>query len=155
MSHISGIVYSLRQQYGSSVRYLEILSSDTDRVSGSRSIVKKAHDLDIVHLPASMLRKFIQDIGYLAANKNFTYGGLNDYDEVGFLLMNVPFNPDLNGYIVWNNARYEKSNIESFNNGEVYLLKVRRTEGGPPFDVVPVYASSVLQMQGVATYELN
>lgn len=155
MSHISGIVYGLERQYGSCLRYVEILSSDTNRTTGSRAIVKRAVNVDVVHLPASVMRKFVQDIGYLAANKNFTYGGLNDYSEVGFLFRKLSFNPDLNGYTIWNNRRYEKSEVVNFNNGEVYLLKVKLIEGGSPFDVESAYAGNTLQLAGVATYELN
>lgn len=155
MSHISGIVYSLRKQYGSSLRYIELLSSDVNRTTGRRTIVKKTHDIDVVHLPAMLMRKFIQDIGFLAANKNFTYGGLNDFNSVGFLFEDLCFDPNLNGYIVWQEQRYEKTSIENFNNGEAYLLMCKLVQGGEAFDVEPVNAGNTFQMQGVATCELN
>jgi hypothetical protein len=155
MSHISNTIYSLRKQYGSELRYIEILSSENNRETGERSVIKKAYEVPIVHLPASMLRKFVQDIGYLAANKNFTYGGLNDYDSIGFLYTDFDFDQDLNAYIIWQERRYEKVSIESFNNDEAYLLKVKLIEGALPFDVEPVYAGNILQIAGVASYELN
>lgn len=155
MSHISNIVYALRQQYGSCIHYVEILSSDIDRTTGSRTIQKKASELEIVHLPASLIQKFIQDIGYLAANKNFTYGAVNEFQTIGFLLMDLTFNPDLDGYVIWNDERHEKVSVDNFNNGEVYLLQVKATKNSRPYDVERAYANNTLQIAGAATYELN
>jgi hypothetical protein len=155
MSHISNTVYELHKQYGSCIRYIEIESSITNRSTGSKVIKKKVYDVDVVHLPSNLLRKFVQDIGYLAANKNFTYGGLNDFDSIGFLFNDLFFNPDLNGYIIWQNKRFEKVSVDSFNNGESHLLKVKLVQGGLPYDVEPVYGGNILQIAGVASYELN
>jgi hypothetical protein len=76
---IRRLLYAFKRQWGTEFDYVQILESTADDRTGSRTIKREVVRLPAIKLPLSQLRKFIQDIGYLAADKNFTYGGLNDY----------------------------------------------------------------------------
>jgi hypothetical protein len=117
------------------------------------------YELPAVLLPQDLVRKFMQDIGYLAANKNFTYGALNDYYTSKFLILDddlpkgLPIN--LNGYVVWNHKRLERVSFEIMENGVAYLLTAKASEGGVPYDKIPATTQNKLVIGQAVTYELN
>lgn len=155
---IHDLLYAFKRQWGTDIQYVQILTSKVDDNTGSREINRQVFDLPAVKLPIATLRKFIQDIGYLAANKNFTYGGLNDYNTVRLLISaaDLPdgFNVDLDGYIVLNNKRYERV---SFDNvfGECWVLQVRGVEGANPYARVTRPAFDILTLTQRVRVELN
>ena len=114
--------------------------------------------MQVVVLPIHTARKFIQDIGYLAANKNFTYGALNDFNKAMFLFdrSELPddFQPELNGYINYNGKRYERVSLENLLD-TAFVLVAQGVEGANPYAILDVRAQNMLQMQGEVTVELN
>jgi hypothetical protein len=157
-SMLRRLIYSLKKQWGRELSYVQILGSTTDYGTGSRSIERRIYNLTVVVLPAHTARKFIQDIGYLAANKNFTYGGVNDYNKAMFLFdrSELPddFQPDLNGYINYNGKRYERVSIDNLLD-TAFMLVAQGVEGANPYAVIDVRAGNILQMQGEVAVELN
>jgi hypothetical protein len=155
---IRHLLYAFKKQWGGQFDYIQILTSEADARTGDRNIQRTVLRFPAVKLPITQARKFIQDIGYLAANKNFTYGGLNDFNTVTLLIdiNDLPngFKIDLNGYLIHDQKRYERV---SFSNlaGAAYLLVARGVEGALPYARISEYAQSTLQIQSRATYELN
>lgn len=153
-----GLLYSLERQWPATIDYVQIVESVTDTKTGSRAIKKVVFPLKCILLPADQIRKFIQDIGYLAANKNFTYGAVNDFNNQRFLLpmYNVPkgLNIDLNGYINYNGKRFEKLSFNQYAD-LAYVLVVRGTEGTLNYGFERESAFNTLQIQGRATFEVN
>ncbi len=151
-------LYVFRQHWGCELSYVQIVSSRTDDSTGKREIVRKVLTLPAVKLPQSTMRKFIQDIGYLAANKNFTYGALNDYNKMSFMIdrNDLPddFDVNLNGYVNINGKRYERVSFDDMYDVALVLI-VQGVEGANPYAVIDVSASNRLQIQGRATVELN
>lgn len=152
------LVYALKRQWGTELTYVQIVSSSLDERTGTRSIVRNVFSFKGVVLPQHMARKFIQDIGYLAANKNFTYGALNDFNKLTVLFdrSEVPmgFQPELNGYINYNGRRYERVSFDNLLE-EAFVLVAQGVEGANPFAILDVRAESRLQMQGRVSVELN
>lgn len=155
---IRRLLYGLKRQWGKNFDYVQILTSEANSVTGDFEIHRKIVRFPAVLLPQSQIRKFIQDIGYLAANKNFTYGGYNDFNTLSIVILksDLPsdFNPDLNGYINYNHKRYERLRFENFTE-EAYMLVVQGVEGARPYQTIPVAAYNNLQIQSRASYELN
>lgn len=155
---IRRLVYSLKRQWGIELTYVQIVSSTLDERTGKRNIVRNVFTFKGVVLPQHLARKFIQDIGYLAANKNFTYGALNDFNKVSVLFdrqdLPLDFKPELNGYINYTGKRYERVSFDNFLD-EAFLLIAQGVEGANPYAVLDVCAESRLQIQGRATVELN
>lgn len=155
---IRRLLYAFKRQWGCELDYIQIVESEVDPRTGSRTINRTVNRLTAVKLPIEHTRRFIQDIGYLAANKNFTYGGLNDYNKVTILFdrfeLPATFDPNLNGYIVLNGKRYERVAIDDLF-GEAYILVAQGVEGANPYARIVERAYSNLQVQQGATYELN
>ena len=154
----SNLLYQLKRQFGSSIDYVQLEKSEVDHDRGTRTIERVVFPLRVVQLPASLMRKFVQDIGYLAANKNFTYGGLNDLQDVSFVLdpNDLPSRLDqsLDGFIHWQGQRLEKVSFDWLLDAAI-VLKVRGVKGAVPYAEVRSQTQSRLQMQGRVTYELN
>lgn len=155
---IHDLLYAFKRQWGGEFQYVQILTSQADTTTGTRDISRQVFNLPAVKLPIQTLRKFIQDIGYLAANKNFTYGGLNDYNTVRLLIsaedLPAGFNVDLDGYIVLDHKRYERV---SFDNvfGACWILVARGVEGANPYARIVQPAYSRLELTQRVRYELN
>lgn len=155
---IRRLLYAFKRQWGSTFQYVQVLSSEANYTTGTRNIQKQVFNLPAVKLPIQTLRKFIQDIGYLAANKNFTYGGLNDFNTLRLLIskVDVPegFRPDLNGYIVLDHKRYERVSIDDIF-GECWVLQARGVEGANPYARTELPVFSELLLTHKVRVELN
>ncbi len=155
---IRRLLYSFKRQWGRPITYVQINSAVVNDATGTRAIDRSIFQITATKLPTMTARKFIQDIGYLAADKNFTYGALNDFNKATFVIAAVDlpdgFQPTLNGYVIIGNKRYDKVQMESlFDEG--FILIAQGVEGANPFARIDVRAESRLQIQGVATYALN
>lgn len=155
---IRRLLYAFKRQWGCELDYVQIVTSESDPRTGSRNITRRVIPTKAVRLPQMHVRKFIQDIGYLAANKNFTYGGLDDYNKATILLdrfeLPADFQPELNGYIVLDHKRYERVSINDLF-GEAYLLVAQGVEGANPYAEVRQTAFNTLQIQQRVSFELN
>lgn len=158
MHQLRRLLYAFKRQWGTSFDYVQILESSVNDRTGVRVVKRAIHKINGVRLPHNQARKFVQDIGYLAANKNFTYGGLNDFNTIILLLdsHDLPdnFQVDLNGYVNFDGKRYERVSF-SDHMGVIYVLVVRGVEGANPYAVLTEAAYNKLQLQGTVTIELN
>lgn len=158
MRNFRTLFYQLKKDWGTKIRYVQLFSAETDDDSGVTREVRTAYELPAVRLPQRMLRQFVQDIGYLAANKNFTYGGFNDYDQVAFLIQAKDFPPtidkNLNGWINFGGMKYERSRIDDLG-GFGFLILGKAIVGGNTYDTVELRAGSFLQMQQTVVMEQN
>lgn len=154
---IRRLLYSLKRDWGATFEYVQIIESELDLTTGTRRIQRKAHQIPGVLLPQNQIRKFMQDIGYLAADKNFTYGALNDYNTLKFLFDKDDVPPgvlDLNGYIVYAGKRYERVEIGEMQETAILLL-ARGVEGAAPYSTVDQSTHNTLQVGGRVIVELN
>ncbi len=154
---IRRLLYSLKRDWGATFEYVQLLESELNMSTGTRAIKRIAHQIPGVLLPQTQARKFMQDIGYLAADKNFTYGALNDYNILKFLFLKDEVPPgvlDLNGYIVYNGKRYERVELGEMQDTAILLL-ARGVEGATPYSTVDQSAHNALQIGGRVVVELN
>lgn len=154
---IRRLLYSLKRDWGATFEYVQILESELNLNTGSREVHRKAYQIPGVLLPQNQVRKFIQDIGYLAADKNFTYGAMNDFNTLKFLFLKDDVPPgvlDLNGYIVYNGKRYERVELGEMQDTAILLL-ARGVEGAVPYSTIEKGAHNTLQIGGRVTVELN
>lgn len=140
------------------IDYVTIISSVADDDTGEFEIEREVLRLPVVLMPEDRTRKFIQDIGYLAADKNFTYGGLNDYNTVTFLIdkydLPTDWKQDLAGYIVKGNKRYDKVSFISLFD-EAFVLVTKGVEGALPYARPKRRVCGKLELQQRADCELN
>ena len=77
LRQISLILYRLKRSYGIPAKIRKIMSDTTDLKTGS--VGRAYYTINIARmivLPEKAIPSFVYDIAYLAANKNFTYGGI-------------------------------------------------------------------------------
>lgn len=155
---IRRLLYSFKRQWGREITYVQINSAVVNDATGTRVIDRSILQIPATKLPTQTARKFIQDIGYLAADKNFTYGALNDFNKVTFVIatQDLPYNfvPTLNGYVVIGGKRFEKVSMDDLF-GEGFILIAQGVEGASPYAKLEVTANNRLRMQGVATCVVN
>ena len=76
LRQINTILYRLKKDYGIPVDLRNLIDSEVNRETGVVSInydtlkIKKA-----IVLPAKAIPSFVYDLSYIAANRNFSYGG--------------------------------------------------------------------------------
>ena len=75
----TNILYILKRQFGQTINILTQVKRDLDVETGKVTELEEIYKVKrVVLLPKSTSRSFVQDIAYLAANKNFTQGGIFD-----------------------------------------------------------------------------
>lgn len=155
---IRRLLYALKRQWGGTLDYVQIQLSQVNDDTGARDITKQVFCLPVIVLPKKIARKFIQDIGYLAADKNFTYGALNDFNTISFIILanDLPegFDVNLNGYVNYLGKRYDRQVIDDLF-GEAYVITVQGVSGSTAYNQMGVKAQNTLQMQQRVVYELN
>lgn len=95
-------IKSFIRDYGVPVSWISLNSSERDLDTGeitkdeTTTNIKKA-----VLMPETLARKFSYDLSYIAANKNFVYGGFYDRGEGAliFLTAQLPENYGQNDHI--------------------------------------------------------
>lgn len=82
-------------------------------------------------------RKFEYDLAFIAANTNFTYGGLFEVGDKIFILEDKGFVPGVeNHYIVQSGERYNVHKVGKFDFGAGYVVHARRTQNQEPNQVI-------------------
>lgn len=77
-------------------------------------------------------RKFSYDLSYIAANKNFTYGGFYDSSTRTVLIDNKDlgvFVIDLDTTVTYNSKQYEVKEVAEYEGNVATLLTIVKTEG--------------------------
>ena len=86
LRQIKRILYRLKRQFGQEIVYSRNTTNTVNYRTGA--ITRAGTDVTIkraIVLPARMIRSFEYDLTYIAANKNFTYGGF--YDDSSRLII--------------------------------------------------------------------
>ena len=86
-THIRQLFYGLASRFGESVTVTIPASRSVDYTIGVVTKADRVYNiLRAAVLPADMIRDFVYDLSFIAANKNFTYGGTFNRGERLFLL---------------------------------------------------------------------
>lgn len=121
-------MYHLKRDYGFPIDLYYITGSSTDIETGIKTLTKeKIHIRKCIVLPNDIQRKFSYDIAFLAANKNFTYGGTWDQNMRGIIIdySDLPknFRIQYDHYFIYNNQKYEIKKIsDSEDKRSVYIV---------------------------------
>jgi len=132
-SHLKQFIYNMKQKYGQPLYIYRILSSVADDVTGQKSVEIQSTPIPrAVIVPDNLQRKFAYDLGYLAANKNFTYGGWYDPEAIMIMLENSDFkvlsNLVLDDYILYQGKRYQITKCNRLDS--LTVISVKHVYGG-------------------------
>lgn len=126
------MIYTLKRVYGTQVYIYrpvtDISNVETGRITRtfSENKIKKA-----VVLPKNQTWDFIYDLAYVAASKNFTYGGFFAQSDTIVILdkNDISFVPDLHDHFEFKGKRYEITGVETLHEGSAYLVGLKGVDG--------------------------
>jgi hypothetical protein len=105
-------------------------------------VSRTMYNVQMITFTVSESRKFEYDLGYLAANKNFTYGGFYEPGD-RFAIIDLSRNPDLSidmkDYIVYDEDRYDMQRIEPLDTINGWLLHIRKTKDNKRYAIHETY----------------
>lgn len=131
---IHRIFYALERKLGVEASLYKVTSQspnfETGRLNVTTSVMRIPR---FITCSMEEAHKFEYDLGYLAANKNFTYGGLYEPgDRLGlFSGRNLPegFRVEMSDYIVWDGQKYDIVRIQTYDHSAGFALQLRATKG--------------------------
>jgi len=130
LRQISVILYRLKRSYGMSITVCSPIVNDTDLRTGV--IERKYRKIKIrraIVLPANATRDFVYDLSYIAANKNFTYGGYFDVEGRIIIIDNKDMPKDFslskNDHIEFNDDQYELKSFVKTADDKSYLIHAK------------------------------
>ena len=135
LRQIRHIIYALKRAYGVRVTLLKPDDAGTYNLKTGqilRSYTEKVVRKCIV-LTGREVRKFVYDLSYIAANKNFTYGGFFDINERLMIVDKKDlknFAIDLNCVAIYNSRQYKIKENHPAERDTARLLIVRELESG-------------------------
>ena len=136
LRQIKQIVYRLKRNYGVSIVLVRLsnlvnnvqtgkMTSDKQEISIRRGIIG----------PTSMLRDFVYDLSFIAANKNFTYGGLFDAGTLALIVdsKDLPsgFEPNLNDYITYDSSKYTFKEVFPLAEKYAWAMTLKKVDSVP------------------------
>jgi hypothetical protein len=149
---IRDAIYRLKQDYGTKMDLYVTGKTDINLATGEQTVVKKKYTiLQVVLLPELLQRRYVQDIAYLAANKNFTYGALFDEGKRVVILgkgdvpKGVKLDPSC--YFVFDHVRYAVDKFDELEHKQGYILTMKKFNTEVAYEIIDLKAESVVQYQ--------
>lgn len=148
------ILYSLRQKWGTPADFYKVTVSPTenDIESGKAGVARTKYLIPyFITCQVSLIRKFEYDIGYLAANKNFTYGGFFEPGD-RLAVLDAEFYSgtiEQKDYFVHDNKRYDIIRNEVFDHEVGWMLHLRATKNNKRYAILNEYVYSHLTIEQV------
>jgi hypothetical protein len=154
---IRDTLYQMKKDYGVPVKYGRLVKNELNLDTGINTVTKEVYLIrKAVLLPTKLMRKFVQDIAYLAANKNFTYGALFD-EKLSLLIIDsrdLPRGLQLNmdDFLFMGHQRFMIKQAEILEHNCGWLITAQTHEGAHPFEIQPASCISRLGFQQEVTY---
>jgi hypothetical protein len=106
-------------------------------------------------LPARLIRDFSYDLSFIAANKNFTYGGFYDPKQRRIIIdrRDIPsdFTVDMNMHVMFNDKRHEVKEVIEYEEMEVVALIVVAVQGALPLNDISATLSNEVTLDDEVT----
>ena len=151
------MLYQLRMDYGTPTDVYRIITADTD-VNGIRSWTRKRFYVPKgILLPLMLVRKFFYDLSFIAANKNFTYGGNIDLKQRTLILDQTELPRDFEitteDMIVCNMTRYAVKDALDLDFKLGYLLSLTNLVGSQPYQDLSIRVGNPMPIYQGASIE--
>lgn len=129
-------IYKLKRRFGTNAIFKRISDKeDTDYTTGviPDHYVDEKKVRNVILLPFALTRNFSYDLSYIAANKNFTYGGFYDTDTSTIIcdkrdLKCMIIDPDT--WVEIDCVRYQvKKVLASYFDNTILIIQITETKG--------------------------
>lgn len=139
LRQIELILYRLKREYGLPIAVRNPTKNDSDVQTGEISREYDVYKVKrAIRLPADLMRSFVYDLTYVAANKNFAYGGLFDKSTKVFIIERKDLKKDgvklditTDCDIVCETKKYDLISVDATEDGTSYLIKAKMLESSP------------------------
>lgn len=149
--HIDRTLYDLEKTYGVHFLMYQNTSVASNEETGTLVVNRKTIPFKGIILPMDYTRKFFQDVGYLRANSNFTYGGLDDFRATIVIVrkrrLPIDFEPNLGYTINYQKKSYNQVKFEVFVGNAAYVFTLKGIEGASPYNIINVKTTETLETQ--------
>ena len=136
LRQIKLVIYALKRAFGAKIQVYRVTSETHNVRTGvidriySKQTIRRA-----VVLPNNITRDFVYDLSFIAANKNFTYGGLFDPEQRNMILdakdVSNGFVPNNNDYVIYNNERWLVAKVVPTAEVKAFFMTIKRTTSLP------------------------
>lgn len=154
LKFVNDTLYSLEREYGQRIMIVMKTHVNSNPETGHLDVGKKLLRPKGIILPVDHVRKFFQDVGFLRANSNFTYGGNIDFRDRTIVVrakwLPRPFDTTLNHDILYKGKRYDSVKIEELHDGVAYIFTLKHTEGSLNYNLTDVRQEDNLEIQELA-----
>jgi hypothetical protein len=156
LQFIRRALYSLTRRYGAPGDIYRTTTSTTNNETGvitSERIVVRVRRM--IRLPDTRSRQFAYDIAFLAANKNFTYGGTSDQGQRDFIVLGTDigtFKPTMGDWIVHDSKRWNVEKVEELDYHQGFLLKTKQIDSDPLCQIFEHSVSHTLEVSQETSY---
>lgn len=136
LRQIKAIIYRLKRNFGTTVKIIRLSSLSNNVRTGAITVTKQTITISrgIVG-PAKLTRDFVYDLSFIAANKNFTYGGYFDVSDRGLILdsKDLPsgFEPNLNDYALIDNVHYAFKEVNPLSKKFAWAIVLKQVDAIP------------------------
>lgn len=143
INFVREVLYGLKRDYGKRLDIYQIVSSDFDLETGEKTVKKNFFTVRLaILLPQKIARDFQYDLSFIAASKNFTYGGtLDKQDRIVIVAgADVPkgYQPKLGDYFVIASKRYTLKSFQDLDEKAGLLFEIQALEGELPISLTDV-----------------
>lgn len=134
LRQIKLVVYRLKREFGIPLTLLRPLQNDHDVETGV--ITRQWEEYNILRavvLPVDTARKFSYDLSFIAANRNFVYGGFYDNKDRIILIdaKDIRLNDGQTIEVSWRirleDEYYEVSHIEEAQRKSAFMIRAKHT----------------------------
>ena len=133
---LGSTIYKLKRRFGTAATFIRIEETgDTDYTTGvvADNYLEKKDVRNVIFLPYALSRNFSYDLSYIAANKNFTYGGLYDISASTIICDKRDlkgFDLTLDSYVLVDCKRHEIKKIDAaYQDSTILIIQIIETKG--------------------------
>ena len=136
LRQIKPIVYRLKRNYGVTVTLVRLSNLQDSIQTGKMSQTKQEITIRRAIVgPALELRDFVYDLSYIAANKNFTFGGFFDADTRIMIIdsKDLPkgFEPTMDDYVIYEDRPYQFKEVHPLAKKYAWSMLLKQVDAIP------------------------
>jgi len=148
LNFIQRVIYILKRQYGFPLIFCRLVEEHLDFDTGKKIPTTIAFQINkVIILPDSLTKKFDYDLSFIAANRNFTYGGFYDTATRHLIIDKRDLHDyeiRTDDYFIYQGERWQVALVDDF---EIALvLTVRLIKGSPLQAIYPTHLDSILTL---------
>lgn len=156
MGRIADSLYRLLMKNGKFITFYRKNTSSANYSTGVKIVDRDYWNIKkVLILPGPSKRDFVYDLSYIAANKNFTYGGFFTAGQKVIVVrrIDMPFKPSQEDWFVYQNVRLNVQIVTEYDEMECFVIDVKALPAEKSYGVIDIKIEHTLQLSDGATPE--